>query len=50
MADVITIIVPIVLSVIFIAVSFYLYTIFCHRTSFSNLKSIGLWFRCLNYF
>lgn len=32
MTNVITIVVPIVLSVVFIAVSFYLYTIFCHRT------------------
>ena len=34
MANVINIIVPIVLSVVFIAVSFYLYTIFCHRKFF----------------
>ena len=48
MTNVITIIVPIVLSIIFIAVSFYLYTIFCHRTSFFNLQSLGLWLRYFN--
>ena len=42
MTNVIAIVVPIVLSVIFIAVSFYLYTIFCHRTYLST-QSIGLW-------
>ena len=42
MTNVIAIVVPIVLSVIFIAISFYLYTIFCHCTYLST-QSIGLW-------
>lgn len=47
MTNVIAIVVPIVLSLIFIAVSFYLYTVFCHRT-YLPTQSIGLWSRGLS--